>query len=79
MSMFIALEGTHLYFYVQQMSGDIWPSLYLTLDVLLRFEETSLSDCFSVRSGYSPGGRVNKNLFTRLLIRAFSEVEKPLF
>ena len=27
--------------------------------------------------GYSPGGRVNKHLFTRLLIRAFSDVEKP--
>ena len=30
------------------------------------------------RSGYSPGGRVDEHLFTRLLIRAFYDVEKPL-
>ena len=33
---------------------------------------------FLIRSGYSPAGRVCQyDLFTRLLIRAFSEVEKP--
>ena len=37
------------------------------------------SESISKHSGYSPGGRVNKNLYTRMLIRAFSDVEKPFF
>ena len=58
-----------------------WNSLQLLiLSVVLEFLRrlkwmgTSL---FSARSGYSPGVCVNKNLFTRLLIRAFSDIEKP--
>ena len=34
---------------------------------------------YFLRSSDSPGGRVNKNLFTRLLIRAFSDVEKLFY
>ena len=37
-----------------------------------------LSTVRLLRSGSFPGGRVNKT-FTRLLIRAFSDVEKPYF
>ena len=31
---------------------------------------------YGIRSGYSPCGRFNKSLFTRLLTRNFSDVEK---